>query len=399
MTDRAQQLEKQHHTQLYKRYPITLVEGEGARVRDSEGREYIDALAGIAVNSLGHAHPAVVEAIRHQAGRLIHASNLFYMEPQSELAERLTRLAGLDRVFFTNSGTEAMEGAIKLARRLAGKQGRGGDIISFEGCFHGRSIGALSTHSDKQRQAFEPLLPGFRQVPFNEMDALEEAMGDDTTAVIIEAVQGEGGVRPVEADFMRRVRELCDRHGALMIADEIQCGVARTGKMFGYQHAGVLPDIVTLAKALGSGVPIGAVLAKQSVADAFEFGDHGTTFGGNALVCAAADATLKTIEQEKLDQRAAELGNYMLEVLRDAAREHPSIQEVRGRGLMVGVELDIGCKGIVAEMMERGVLANCTQESVVRFLPPLIISRDDLKQVIEVFLDVLGEAEKEDGQL
>ncbi|PJA74434.1 aspartate aminotransferase family protein [bacterium CG_4_9_14_3_um_filter_65_15] len=386
-------LDQKYHFPLYERYPVTLVRGQGARVWDVDGKEYIDALSGIGVNSIGHCYPAVVEAIRDQAGKLIHTSNLYYLEPQARLAKRLTEAAGMDRVFFTNSGTEAVEGALKLARRYAGKQGRSGRIVAMEGCFHGRSMGSLSAHSEKQKQNFQPLLSGFERVPFNDIEALTGAVDDQTIAVIFEPVQGEGGVRLAPDDFLVRVRELCDRTGALMILDEIQCGIGRTGRFFAFQYAGITPDILTSAKALGGGMPIGAVLAGNEVASAFESGDHGTTFGGNPLACAAADATLRVVQEEKLVERAAEMGAYLAQRIRKAAGDHPAIRELRGRGMMVGVDIGFDGKPLVAKMLERGVLANCTAETVIRFLPPLNIPREDLDTVIDVFLDLLGDEE------
>jgi predicted acetylornithine/succinylornithine family transaminase len=383
------------HFPMYNRYPITLVEGEGSRVRDSEGKEYIDALGGIAVNVLGHCHPAVVAALREQAGRLIHCTNLYGIAPQADLAEQLTDAVGLDRVFFTNSGTEAVEGALKLARRHAKQNGRGTEVLSFEGCFHGRSTGALSTHSPEQREPFEPLLDGFRQLPFADVRALEAALDDQVAAVIVEPVQGEGGIRVMPDDFLRAVRSLCDSSGALLICDEIQCGVGRTGRFNACDHAGIKPDIMVLAKALGAGVPIGAVLAREDVARAFAPGDHGTTFGGNPLVCAAAAATLRVIREENLTARAEEQGRRMRAALREAAGEHPSIVEVRGRGLMIGVELAWPGKDLVTELMHRGVLANCTSETVIRFLPALNIPPEDLDRTVEIFLEAVDQAEKE----
>ena len=397
--DEAQRLEQAHHARLYRRYPVTLVEGRGARVTDSAGREYIDALAGIAVNSVGHCHPEVVAAIRDQAGRLIHASNLYYFEPQGRLAARLTAAAGLERVFFTNSGTEAVEGALKLARRHAARHGRRGGVISMQGCFHGRSTGALSMHSAKQRAAFEPLLEGFRQIPFNDAAALADALDGTTVAVILEPVQGEGGMRPADPAYLREVRRLCDENGAVMILDEIQCGAGRTGTFFAFQQADVRPDIVTAAKALGGGVPIGAVLAREEIVAAFDYGDHGTTYGGNPLACAAADAAVRVIQEEKLADRARELGAHLTRRLREAQESRPSIREVRGLGLMVGVELAFPGKPIVGAMLERGVLSNCTAETVMRFVPPLVISREDLDTVVDVFLACLDEeAARQDGK-
>jgi len=393
--DHARERLKDRHFPMYNRYPITLVEGEGSRVRDSEGKEYIDALGGIAVNALGHCHPAVVAALREQAGRLIHCTNLYNIPSQADLAERLTEAVGLDRVFFTNSGTEAVEGALKLARRHAKIRGRGTQVLSFEGCFHGRSTGALSTHNADQREKFEPLLEGFQQLAFADVHALESALTSDVAAVIIEPVQGEGGVRVVPDDFLRAVRSLCDSSGALLICDEIQCGVGRTGRFNACDHAGVKPDIMVLAKSLGGGVPIGAVLAREEIAAAFEPGDHGTTFGGNPLVCAAANATLEVIQEENLIARAEELGAETRAALREAASSHPSIVEVRGRGMMIGVELNWPGKNLVTDLMRRGVLANCTSENVIRFLPALNIPRVDLERTVKIFLEALQAAEKE----
>lgn len=393
--DTRERLQSRHFP-MYNRYPITLVEGAGSRVRDARGREYIDALGGIAVNALGHCHPAVVAAIRDQAGRLIHCTNLYHIEPQADLAERLTDAVGLDRVFFTNSGTEAVEGALKLARRHALQAGRGTRVLSFDGCFHGRSTGSLSAHSAEQRAPFEPLLPGFRQLPFGDPAALEAALDDTVAAVIIEPVQGEGGVRVASDDFLRTLREMCDRSGALLICDEIQCGMGRTGKFNACDHARIKPDIMVLAKALGGGFPIGAVLAREAVAAAFSPGEHGTTFGGNPLACAAADATLRTILAEDLPARAAAVGDGLISSLREAAETRPAIVEVRGRGLMVGIELAHQGKELVNDMMRRGVLANCTQETVIRFLPALNIPQQDVDRTVEVFLEAL-DASGEEG--
>ncbi|MFH2052009.1 MAG: aspartate aminotransferase family protein [bacterium] len=397
-TDEPQILEHAHHAQLYRRYPITLIEGRGAKVRDAAGKEYVDALAGIAVNSVGHCHPEVVEAIRSQAGKLIHASNLYYFEPQSRLAKRLTRAAGLERVFFTNSGTEAVEGALKLARLHARKLERRGGFISMEGCFHGRSTGALSLHNAEQRRKFEPLLEGCRQIPFNDLDALAAAMDDTMAAVILEPIQGEGGVRPADLEYLRGVRRLCDRHGALMILDEIQTGIGRTGTFFAYQQADIVPDIVTSAKALGGGVPIGAVLARDEVAAAFAPGDHGTTYGGNPLACAAADAAVRVVLEENLAGRAVELGAHLMDLLRDGSAARPAIREIRGRGLMIGVELAFPGKSVVTAMLERGVLANCTAENVMRFVPPLVISREEIETIARVFFAALDACSEQAGK-
>lgn len=390
--DRTRELTNRHHFPMYGRYPVTLVEGRGSRVRDAEGKEYVDALGGIAVNALGHCHPAVVDAIVDQARKLIHVTNLYHIPSQARLAERLTALTGMDRVFFTNSGTEAVEGALKLARRRSGREGRGARIISFEGCFHGRSMGALSTHSEKQREPFLPLVPEMVQLPFGDLDALAREMGRDTAAVIIEPVQGEGGLRVAPDETLRTLRRLCDEHGALLIMDEIQCGVGRTGRFNAHDHAGVKPDVLVLAKALGGGVPIGAVLAREEVAAAFAPGDHGTTFGGNPLACAAADAALRVIVEEDLPARAADVGGRFMARLREAAATRPAISDVRGRGLMIGVELAFPGKDLVDDMLGRGVLGNCTAGNVIRFVPALDIPERDLDVILEVFLAAVDAA-------
>lgn len=393
--DPTQEKLERYHFPMYARYPITLVEGRGSRVWDSAGREYVDALGGIAVNALGHCHPAVVAAITEQAQRLLHVTNLYSIVPQADLAERLTTATGMDRVFFTNSGTEAVEGALKLARRHAGRQGRGGGILSFEGCFHGRSMGAMATHAQKQREPFEPLTPDFQQLPFADLEALDAALNEHVAAVILEPVQGEGGIRVVPDEYLRQVRRLCDERGALLILDEIQCGMGRTGRLCAFEHAGVTPDILVVAKALGGGVPIGAVLAREAVAAAFDPGDHGTTFGGNPLACAAAGATLRTLLDEELPARAGRLGATTMALLREAAASNPAIREVRGRGLMIGVELSFGGKPLVADMLRRGVLANCTAENVIRLVPALNIPEEDLEVILRVFLEALAAAEPE----
>jgi predicted acetylornithine/succinylornithine family transaminase len=396
--DTAQERLQRSHFPMYARYPITLVEGRGSRVRDSEGREYVDAFAGIAVNSLGHCHPAVVEAITEQANRLIHCTNLYFTEPQADLAERLTGTVGLDRVFFTNSGTEAVEGALKLARRHAGGHDHGATIVSFEGCFHGRSMGALSTHSPPQREPYMPLVPEFTQVPFADFEAVERVVDEHTAAVVLEPIQGEGGLRVAPDEFLRELRRLCDERNALLILDEIQCGVGRSGRFCAFEHAGIRPDILVMAKALGGGFPIGAVAAREEIASAFQPGDHGTTFGGNPLACAAANATVRTIVDEGLPERALRLGERVMARLRAAAADRPAIREVRGRGLMIGVELAFPGSDLVVDMMHRGVLANCTAKNVIRFVPALNIPEDDLDHAISVFLEVLDDAEGQENE-
>lgn len=380
----AQELEERHHFQLYKRFPITLEKGQNTKVWDSEGNEYIDALGGIAVNGCGHCHPKVVEAIKKQAENLIHCSNLYYNEPQSRLAEKLIALSGMDRVFFCNSGAEAVEGSLKLARKYGAGNGKDGPVYSFENCFHGRTLAAIAMGKEKYQEGFHPMPQGLQQLPFNDIDAARKAIDKNTKAVIIEPIQGEGGIIPAEKDFLAELRELCDQNNVLLIFDEIQCGMGRTGEIFAWQYFGVKPDIITIAKSLGGGFPIGAVLATDEAARAFDFGIHGTTFGGNPLACAAANAVLDTIEEEKLHRKARENGQYLIEQIIEKTKGIPGIKDIRGIGLMIGVQLDFKCGGVVNRMMQRGVLANCAAEYVIRLLPPLTISIDEINKVVAV---------------
>lgn len=395
MTDTAQELAHRYHVDLYGRYPITLVEGKGVYVTDSDGNEYIDALAGIAVNSLGHSHPRVVEAVQQQAARLMHISNFYYSEPQSKLVEKLAEVSGLDQAFLCNSGAEAMEGSIKLARKYGFIREKKGTIISMKDCFHGRTLGTIAMGKEKYQKGFHPLPKGFEQVPVNDIEALKARADEATIAIVIEPVQGEGGVNPVQKEYLRQVRSLCDEYDILLILDEIQCGIARTGTMFAYQHYGVLPDIVASAKALGNGFPVGAVVAKKEVAEAFEHGEHGTTYGGNPLASAAAYATLSVMQEENMPEQAAEKGAYFMGRLQSAAREHEAIKEVRGRGLMIGVELNFEGGEVVKEMMRRGVLSNCASGNVMRFVPPLIITKEEIDTVVNVFLESLKAVQKD----
>ena len=349
-------------------------------------------LAGIAVNCLGHCHPAVVSALSEQARQLVHCSNLYYIRPQARLAKLLVDSCDMDRVLFVNSGTEAVESAMKLARMWATKNGRGGKIITMEGSFHGRSLAAVcATGQPKYRKGFDPLPTGFQNVPFNDVDALRDAIGPDTCAIMLEPVQGEGGIVAAGEDYLRRVRHLCDEHGLLLIFDEIQCGMGRVGSLFAYQRYGVIPDMITIAKALGGGVPIGALLAKERVASAFTPGTHGTTFGGNPLATAAALATVSVLINEDLPGRARDLGDYLMDQLRRLTRDIPMVKEIRGLGLMVGIALDREAAPVIDLMRARGVLANATNTTVVRLVPPLIISRSDLDRAIEVIIDCLKE--------
>lgn len=382
------ELDAKYYLQTFKRYPLTLSRGSGAHVWDVEGNEFIDVMGGIAVNCVGHGHPKVVRAIQQQAEKLIHISNFYLSEPQVRLSEKLVQLSGLDRVFFANSGAESVEGAMKIARKYAHSKGKGGDIISFENSFHGRTLATIATGKQEMQKGFGPLPGGFVQLPFNDMDAVRKVAGKNTAAIIIEPIQGEGGINVADKEFLMDLRAFCLEQDIVLIFDEIQCGMGRTGKMFARDHYGVEPDIITLAKALGGGVPIGAILSNEKVSSAMEFGDHGTTFGGNPLVCAASLATIEVMEEENLLQQAAEKGEWIRS--RIAAMNNQSVKEIRGMGLMIGVEFDFETKALVQKMMENGVLANATAGNVLRLVPPLNIHYEDLEKVMEVLMKSLN---------
>jgi len=369
---------------------ITLVRGKGARLFDSEGRAYLDFAAGIAVNGLGYGDRRVLKAIREQAGRLIHASNLFHTEPAAELAARLVSLAFPAKVFFCNSGTEAWEGAMKFARRIGKDQGRT-EFVCFEKAFHGRTMGALSTTwSPKYREPFEPLVPGVRFVPWNDLGAVAEAVGPKTAAVMIEPVQGEGGIRPAEPEFLQGIAALARERGALLACDEVQCGLGRTGKMFGYQHAGITPDILTLAKPLGGGLPMGAILLREELAGHLKVGDHGSTFGGNPVAAAAALAVLDRLAAPGFVEGIARKGASLVRGLKALKRKYPgAIAEVRGLGLMLGVEFKGDAGPVLKGLRERQVLATKAGDKVLRLLPPLVIARSDIKTFLAALEAVL----------
>lgn len=376
----------------YGRFPITLVKGEGCRVWDEEGKEYLDFVGGIAVCALGHASPVVTRALETQSRELVHVSNLYYTRPQTELAALLVENAFADRVFFCNSGAEANEAAIKLARKYAGEHygTERHTIICMDNSFHGRTMATLSATGQHKIQAgYDPLLQGFRFVPFNDLPALEGAIDGSVCAVMLEPIQGEGGVIVPDPDYLKGVRDLCDNRDVLLIFDEVQVGMGRTGKLFAYQHYGVEPDIMTLAKALGNGLPIGAMLATEKISTAFGPGSHASTFGGTPLVTAVSKAVLTSLMQDGWIQNAAEMGAYFKEKLTALARKHPVIREVRGMGLIVGVELDIESAPVVQACMEKGVLINAPKEKVLRFIPPLIIGKADIDHVIGVLDEVL----------
>ncbi|MFN2310028.1 MAG: acetylornithine transaminase [Gammaproteobacteria bacterium] len=370
----------------YARLPVRFERGAGAVLWDERGREYLDALCGIAVCGLGHAHPAVTEALCNQAGRLIHTSNIYESPLQEQLSAELTRLAGMDRAFFCNSGAEANEAAIKLARLHGHKRGiKEPAIVVMEGSFHGRTLATLTATGNRKVQAgFEPLLKGFIRVPFNDLDALCTVAenSDDVVAVLVEPVQGEGGIRIPDPDYLSGVRALCDRHGWLLMLDEVQTGIGRSGRWFACQHHDVKPDVLALAKGLGNGMPIGACLARGAAAEVFEPGNHGSTFGGNPLACRAALAVVQTIEQEGLVARAEQLGQRMLDGLRARLTDTAGVVAVRGLGLMLAVELDRPCAALVRQALERGLLINVTAEQVVRLLPPLILSDQQAERIV-----------------
>jgi len=379
-------LEREYLLQNYARYPLALVRGKGCYVYDTAGRRYLDFLSGIGVNALGHAHPRIVKIIREQAGLMIHCSNLYYNQYQGPLAKRLAEISGLQRTFFANSGAEAMEGALKMAR------GHGHaihpekfEIISLENSFHGRTLGALSiTGQPKYRANFEPLLPGVKFVPPNDAAALEAAFSPRTAGMVLEMIQGEGGVCPLTHDFVAKARQLADRYNALLIADEIQCGVGRPGTFFAYQraHPVILPDVLAAAKPLGGGIPFGAIVANEKAAAAIGPGMHGTTFGGGPLACRLALETLALIEE--LLPAIERVGGYFHVQLNELARKHSFIKEVRGFGLMIGVELAIPGKQLVLDAMAEGLLINCTHDTVLRFLPPYVATERDVDQALKV---------------
>jgi acetylornithine aminotransferase len=372
--------------QTYKRFPVTFTRGEGCRLYDSEGRAYTDFVAGLAVCNLGHAHPRIAEALSRQAGELWHVSNLYYTEPQVTLAEMLVEKSFADRVFFCNSGAEANEAAIKLARRYFHEKGAAGRhrIVAMEKSFHGRTMATLSaTGQDKIRQGFSPVLEGFDFVPFNDAAALAAAVNDETCAVFLEPIQGEGGVRCPDEDYLKEVRRICDAAGVLLIFDEIQTGMGRTGALFAHEHFGVRPDIMTLAKALGNGLPIGAMLATEPVAAAFGPGSHATTFGGTPLVTAAAVEVMKVMEEQDVVRHCRTVGTHFRARLDYLKKRYPVIQEVRGRGLMLGLALDIPGTPILMECMSKGFVINCIQDTILRFVPPLTITMADVDALVD----------------
>lgn len=379
-------LEQHYLMQTYRRPPFVLTHGEGVHLYDTEGRAYLDFVAGIAVNALGYGDPALTRAVQQAAGQLIHVSNLYNTVPQAELAAMLVEKSFADRVFFCNSGAEANEGAIKFARKLAYDAGKADktEIVCFTGAFHGRTIATVSlTPKEKYQKPFAPLLPGVVVAPFNDAEAAAQVISDRTAAVIVEPVQGEGGINPATPAFLRALRDLCDRHSAVLIFDEIQCGMGRTGTLWAHEAGGVTPDIMTIAKPLAGGLPVGAILVTQAVADHLHPGDHGSTFGGGPLVTSAAKVVLARVSQPEFLAHVTAMGSYLLERL--AEINSPLIADVRGRGLMVGLELTVDVAPLVAEGYQRGLLLVNAGERVLRFIPPLVIE----KQHVDLLIDHL----------
>ena len=392
--------EARYMMKTYRRPPEVFTHGRGCRLYDSQGREYLDFLAGIAVNATGYAHPRMVRVIRREAGRATHVSNLFHNEYQAPLARKLAEWSGLDRVFFSNSGSEAIEGAMKLARAYAHARADGGArlktrFLALENSFHGRTMGALSiTSTAKYRAPFEPLIPGVEFVGFNDVADLDAKFDDTVCAIVIEAIQGEGGVNMVSEEFWNRARELTLDHGAALIADEIQCGLGRTGRKFGYQKFTAVPDIVTVAKPLAGGLPLGAIIASEEFAAAFHPGLHGSTFGGGPLVCAVALEFLKIVEDEKLFENVRARGAELRLGLEVLAKRFDFIREVRGEGLIIGIDLAVEGAPFVVEALRQGLLINCTHDHIIRLLPPFIIRQKDVAEFLRKFETVLARVAK-----
>ena len=384
-----------HVMNTYGRLPIALVRGKGCRVWDVNGKEYLDALAGIAVNTLGHGHPKLVKALQQQVADMIHCCNYYHVPGQEELAKLLVERSGLSNVFFCSTGLEANEAALKLARKFGHDKGiEKPQIVVYEKAFHGRSIATLSaTGNPKVQQGFEPLVEGFIRVPLNDIDALKKATQDrnDVVAVFFETIQGEGGVNPMRIEYLQQVRQLCDARDWLMMIDEVQCGVGRTGKWFAHQWAGIKADVMPLAKGLGSGVPVGAVVAGPKAANIFQPGNHGTTFGGNPLAMRAGVETLRIMEEDGLLENAARVGAYLKDALQAGLAGVKGFREIRGQGLMLGIELDKPCGVLLAQGAERGLLFSVTAERVVRLVPPLILCKEEADEIVAILVALIKE--------
>jgi predicted acetylornithine/succinylornithine family transaminase len=389
--------ERKFLLQTYNRYPLVIARGKGVFLFDVDGKRYLDFVAGLGVNALGHAHPRIVKTIREQAARAIHLSNLYYNEYQGALAEKLCGLSDLQRSFFSNSGTEAIEGSIKLAR-LAGHR-VGGDkkckLVALEGSYHGRTFGSMSlTGQDKYRKGFEPLLEDVTFVARNDSGALDAAVNDDTCAIVLEPIFGEGGIRECSVEFLQRCRTLANRHRAALIFDEIQCGLGRTGSIFAFQDFGVVPDIVAIAKPIAAGLPLGAFVAKEEFASAIAVGQHGTTFGGGPLACRVALEYLAIVQDEKLLENVRRVGSYLNQQLKSLVERFAAAQEARGRGLIQGLQLEVPARPIVEQALPEGVLFNSTQDTVLRFLPPFLIQEKHVDKAVRVLKKLLGKKRK-----
>lgn len=392
--------ERQFLLQTYNRYPVVIARGKGVFLFDQEGKRYLDFVAGLGVNALGHAHPRIVKIIREQAARVIHLSNLYYNEYQGLLAERLCKLSGLNRAFFTNSGTEAIEGSIKLAR-LAGHRA-GGDsksrLVALQGSYHGRTFGAMSlTGQDKYRHGFEPLLEDVTFVTQNDAESLRSAVNDDTCAIVLEPIFGEGGIRECSPEFLQECRALADRHRAALIFDEIQCGLGRTGTVFAFQTFGVQPDVVAIAKPLAAGLPLGAFIAKEEFASAISVGQHGTTFGGGPLACRVALEYLAILEEDKLLESVTRVGKYLNDQLQAIANQYAGAKEVRGRGFIQGLQLEVPARPIVEQALAQGILFNSTQDTVLRFLPPFLLEEKHVDKGMRLLKKLLGKKKSKRG--
>jgi acetylornithine/LysW-gamma-L-lysine aminotransferase len=386
-------IEQKYMANTYSKRPVVIVKGQGATLWDINGREYIDCMGAYGVCVVGHSHPRVVDAIQKQAANLLACHSSLYNDARSTFLKKIVDVTPkeLNKAFLANSGTETVEAAIKLARKHTGKT----EIIAFMGGYHGKTFGSLSaTWNKRYRTPFEPLVPGFKHVPYGRPERVKKAVTDETAAILVEPIQGEGGIKVPPSDFLSELREICDAKGALLICDEVQTGLGRTGRFFASEHFNVVPDVMCLAKAVGGGVPIGAMVAKEEVMDSLKLGDHSSTFGGNPLTCAAASAAVDVVVEERLHERAARLGTYFMAKLKELQEKYRLVREVRGMGLMIGMELRFDVYNLILGSLKQGVLVLDAGRNVLRFLPPLVISRDQLNRVIEVLDSVIGEEER-----
>lgn len=385
MLEKSKQLhqsDQQYYLPTFKRMPVAFHKGDGCMLFDVDGNEYLDCLAGIAVNSLGHNHPSITHAIQKQSQNLLHVSNFFVTPPQVNLSEQLTHATSMDHVFFTNSGTESFEGAIKIARKYAHSIGRGGTIVSMNGAFHGRTMAAIAAGKPKMQNGFAPIPQGFATIPFNDINAaIQKIKSKDVAAIILEPIQGEGGIHSADRDYLHQLRQSCTKNQVVLIFDEIQCGMGRTGHLLASQMYDVQPDITLLAKALGNGVPIGAILSSKKISNAIDFGDHGTTFGGNPLACATALSTLNEINSTDFLHSVREKGAYLKSKLTTLAEEHDCIKDIRGHGLMIGVEFNFPTLPLALKMLDHRIVVNATSENVLRLVPPLIITTSQIDRL------------------